>query len=142
VVGTKTHLLMLHMMSMISAYIYMMPVIGALYGTHFDFVLKNMSMIVSSHKISKSCFYFADLLFHLLSEPELGNNMSTIGELSKRLLSRRPNVEPILSQQFLQHAKHSGRDIRNRIHLLTSMMRTVVARVRQIVVLIRVSQRL
>jgi hypothetical protein len=29
--------------------------------------------------------------------------MSTIGELSKRLLSRRPMVEPILSQQFLQH---------------------------------------
>jgi hypothetical protein len=28
--------------------------------------------------------------------------MSTIGELSKRLLSRRPMVEPILSQQFLQ----------------------------------------
>jgi hypothetical protein len=47
-------------------------------------------------------FYLAVLLFHLLSEPELGNNMSTIGELSKRLLSRRPNVEPILSQQFLQ----------------------------------------
>jgi hypothetical protein len=81
VVGTKTNLLMLYMMSMISA----------LYG------------IVSSHGISKSCFYFADLLFHLLSEPELGNNLSTIGELSKRLVSRRPNVEPILSQQFLQH---------------------------------------
>jgi hypothetical protein len=30
--------------------------------------------------------------------------MSTIGELSKRLLSRRPNVELILSQQFLQHS--------------------------------------
>jgi hypothetical protein len=29
--------------------------------------------------------------------------MSTIGELSKRLLSRRPKVEPILGQQFLQH---------------------------------------
>ena len=28
--------------------------------------------------------------------------MSTIGELSQRLLSRRPNVEPILSQLFLQ----------------------------------------
>ena len=28
--------------------------------------------------------------------------MSTIGELSKRLLSRRPNVEPILSQQFFE----------------------------------------
>ena len=28
--------------------------------------------------------------------------MSTIGELSKTLLSRWPNVEPILSQQFLQ----------------------------------------
>jgi len=28
--------------------------------------------------------------------------MSIIGELSKRLLSRRPMVEPILSQQFLQ----------------------------------------
>ncbi len=27
--------------------------------------------------------------------------MSTIGELSNRLLSRRPNVEPILSQLFL-----------------------------------------
>jgi hypothetical protein len=26
--------------------------------------------------------------------------MSTIGELSQRLLSRRPNVEPILSQLF------------------------------------------
>uniref|UniRef100_A0A2N9IGF5 Uncharacterized protein n=1 Tax=Fagus sylvatica TaxID=28930 RepID=A0A2N9IGF5_FAGSY len=37
-----------------------------------------------------------------VSEPELGNNMSTIGELSQRLLSRRPNVEPILSQLFLQ----------------------------------------
>jgi hypothetical protein len=44
------------------------------------------------------------LLFHLLSEPELGKDMSTIGELSKRLLSRRPNVELILSQQFLQHS--------------------------------------
>jgi hypothetical protein len=28
--------------------------------------------------------------------------MSTIGELSNILLSRRPNVEPILSQLFLQ----------------------------------------
>ncbi|XP_059444842.1 uncharacterized protein LOC132176600 [Corylus avellana] len=37
-----------------------------------------------------------------VSEPELEKNTSTIGELSKRLLSRRPNVEPILSQQFLQ----------------------------------------
>jgi hypothetical protein len=44
----------------------------------------------------------SSLLHHLLSELELGNNMSTIGELSKRLLSRRPNVEPILSQLFLQ----------------------------------------
>jgi hypothetical protein len=43
------------------------------------------------------------MLFHFLSEAELGKNMSTIGELSKRLLSRMPNVEPILSQQFLQH---------------------------------------
>jgi hypothetical protein len=43
------------------------------------------------------------MLFHFLSEPELGKNMSTIGDLSKRLLSRMPNVEPILSQQFLQH---------------------------------------
>jgi hypothetical protein len=41
-------------------------------------------------------------LFTFLSEPELEKNMSTIGELSKRLLSRWPNVEPILSQQFLQ----------------------------------------
>jgi hypothetical protein len=37
-----------------------------------------------------------------VSEPELENNMSTIGELSNILLSRRPNVEPILSQLFLQ----------------------------------------
>ncbi|KAM3753517.1 hypothetical protein ACB098_03G099900 [Castanea mollissima] len=37
-----------------------------------------------------------------VSEPELGNNMSTIQELCKRLLSRRPNLEPILSKQFLQ----------------------------------------
>jgi hypothetical protein len=29
--------------------------------------------------------------------------MSTIGELSKRLLSRRPKVEPIFNQRFLQH---------------------------------------
>jgi hypothetical protein len=29
--------------------------------------------------------------------------MSTIEELSKRLLSRRPKVETILSQRFLQH---------------------------------------
>jgi len=29
--------------------------------------------------------------------------MSTIVEISKRLLSRRPKVEPILSQLFLQH---------------------------------------
>jgi hypothetical protein len=43
------------------------------------------------------------MLFHFLSELELGKNMSTIGELSKRLLSRMSNVEPILSQQFLQH---------------------------------------
>ncbi|XP_075659796.1 uncharacterized protein LOC142629655 isoform X2 [Castanea sativa] len=37
-----------------------------------------------------------------VSELELGNNMSTIQELCKRLLSRRPNLEPILSKQFLQ----------------------------------------
>nr|POE80701.1 tpr and ankyrin repeat-containing protein 1 [Quercus suber] len=37
-----------------------------------------------------------------VSEPELGYNMSTIQELCKRLLSRRPNLEPILSKQFLQ----------------------------------------
>jgi hypothetical protein len=47
-------------------------------------------------------FYFADLLFHLFSEPGLERNMAAIGELSKRLLSRWPNVEPILSQQFSQ----------------------------------------
>jgi len=37
-----------------------------------------------------------------VSEPELGNSMSTIQELCKRLLSRRPNLEPILSKQLLQ----------------------------------------
>ncbi|XP_065632688.1 uncharacterized protein LOC111996915 isoform X2 [Quercus suber] len=37
-----------------------------------------------------------------VSEPELGNNMSTIQELCKRLLSRRPNLEPMLSKQLLQ----------------------------------------
>nr|XP_023876777.1 uncharacterized protein LOC111989221 [Quercus suber] len=37
-----------------------------------------------------------------VSEPKLGNNMSTIQELCKRLLSRRPNLEPTLSKQFLQ----------------------------------------
>jgi hypothetical protein len=42
------------------------------------------------------------LLFHLFSEPGLERNMAAIGELSKRLLSRWPNVEPILSQQFSQ----------------------------------------
>jgi hypothetical protein len=31
--------------------------------------------------------------------------MSTIGELSKRLQSRRPKVEPILGRLFLQHGK-------------------------------------
>jgi hypothetical protein len=69
--------------------------------------------VFSTHGISKDSkpspfvfltFFFltSSLLHHLLSEPELGNNMSTIGELSQRLLSRRPNVEPILSQLFLQ----------------------------------------
>ena len=47
-------------------------------------------------------FFLPSLLHHVLSEPELGNNMSTIQELCKRLLSRRPNLEPILSKQFLQ----------------------------------------
>ena len=41
-------------------------------------------------------------MHHVLSESELGNNMSTIQELCKRFLSRRPNLEPILSKQFLQ----------------------------------------
>ena len=57
---------------------------------------------MSMMEYQKPCFYFVDLLFHLLSEPELEKNMSTIGEFSKRLLSRRPKVEPILSKQFLQ----------------------------------------
>ncbi|KAM3753439.1 hypothetical protein ACB098_03G094400 [Castanea mollissima] len=37
-----------------------------------------------------------------VSELELGNNMSTIRELCKRLLSRRPNLEPVLSKLFFQ----------------------------------------
>ena len=47
-------------------------------------------------------FFLPSLLHHVLSEPELGNNMSTIQELCKRLLSRKPNLEPILRKQFLQ----------------------------------------
>ncbi|XP_041012062.1 uncharacterized protein LOC121255674 isoform X1 [Juglans microcarpa x Juglans regia] len=35
-------------------------------------------------------------------EPQPGNNISTIGELSKRLQSRRQRVEPSLNQLFLQ----------------------------------------
>ena len=46
--------------------------------------------------------FFFSLLHDLLSEPEVGNNMSTIRELCKRLLSRRPNLEPILSKLFFQ----------------------------------------
>ena len=73
-----------------------------------QFLLFFITRVRGSDGIPKpSLFYWPffpslSLLHHVLSEPELGNNMSTIQELCKRLLSRRPNLEPILSKQLLQ----------------------------------------
>ena len=73
-----------------------------------SFLLCFTTRVPSSHGISKPSLFFLtffssfSLLHDLLSEPELGNNMSTIRELCKRLLSRRPNLEPTLSKLFFQ----------------------------------------
>ncbi|KAK2636004.1 hypothetical protein Ddye_030796 [Dipteronia dyeriana] len=45
-----------------------------------------------------------------VSEPELINNTSTVGELSKRLQSRRLTMEPFLNELFLQQCKGKESD--------------------------------
>ena len=80
-------------------------------------------------------FFLPSLLHHVLSEPELGNSMSTIQELCKRLLSRRPNLEPILSKQLLQLGTNLVVETSGSISNDSSVMSTVIAKLRKIAVL-------
>ena len=61
--------------------------------------------------------------------------MSTIQELCKRLLSRRPNLEPILSKQLLQLGTNLVVETSGSISNDSSVMSTVIAKLRKIAVL-------